>query len=224
MKSGFFRSCFVLTTLLGSFGSARLGAQSPQVFVSVTPCRVLDTRLLPGPFGGPILQALTARTFQITQGACGIPPNATAYLLNVTAVPTQSLGYLTIWPAGQPQPLVSTLNAANAQPTANSATVMAGTNGGVSVFVSDQTHLILDINGYYVPQPNFSDGETPAGVADGANTTFTLAHTPLAYSKALITCNGVVQKMGADYTLTGATITFVSAPTPADVLQVWYRY
>ncbi len=227
MSPGLFRYGLACILWVASFGSPSLGAQSPQVLISINPCRVVDTRLANGAFGGPIMAASSTRDFLIPQSSCGLPSNATAYLLNVTVVPTGAVGYLTIWPTGLPQPLVSTLNAGMGQATANSATVAAGVNGAVSVYVTDRTHLILDIEGYYVPQQSFSDAETPAGAQDGTNQTFTLAHTPASGSMPLVILNGVVQKWGADYTLTGKTITFsarLSAPQQADVLQVWYRY
>jgi hypothetical protein len=34
---------------------------------------------------------------------------------------------------------------------ANAALVPSGTDGGVSAFVTDQTHLVLDINGFFAP-------------------------------------------------------------------------
>jgi len=34
---------------------------------------------------------------------------------------------------------------------ANAAIVPAGTDGAISVFVTNQTHVILDINGYFAP-------------------------------------------------------------------------
>lgn len=118
-------------------------------FVPVTPCRVADTRSPDGPFGGPILSAATERDFLIPNSACRIPPNAAAYSVNVTAVPNAGLGFLSIWPSGQPQPVVSTLNS-DGRVKANAAIVPAGTNGGVAVYVSDASHVILDINGYFV--------------------------------------------------------------------------
>lgn len=118
-------------------------------FVPVRPCRIADTRDPAGPFGGPVMAGGAARSFSIQQSNCGIPSTAKAYSLNVTAVPSVGLGYLTIWPTGQAQPFVSTLNANDAQVTANAAIVPAGTGGAVSVFVTNQTHLILDINGYF---------------------------------------------------------------------------
>lgn len=121
-------------------------------FIPVTPCRVVDTRLGAGTFGGPTLAAGTTRTFPISSGACGVPANAQAYILNVTAVPAGgALQYLTLWPAGQTQPYVSTLNSTDGRVVANAAIVPAGTNGAVSVYVTDPSDVILDISGYISP-------------------------------------------------------------------------
>ncbi len=123
----------------------------PMHYVSVPPCRVVDTRNSDGTFGGPPVQGKTHRDFPIPSGSCNIPPSATAYSLNVTAVPMGSLGYLTVWPTGQPQPLASTLNS-DGRVKANAAIVPAGNNNGsVSVYASDTTNLLLDVDGYFVP-------------------------------------------------------------------------
>ena len=98
-------------------------------FVPVTPCRISDTRSPNGPFGGPILRGGGTRTFLVPQSICGIPSSARAYSLNVTVVPNGPLGYLSIWPTGQSQPFVSTLNAQDGQITANAAIVPAGIGG-----------------------------------------------------------------------------------------------
>src|SRR5260370_14328415 len=84
-------------------------------------------------------------------GICNLQTNATAYSLNVTAVPNGALGFLTTWPTGSTQPLVSTLNAPTGTVVANAALVPAGTDGAVSVYVTDASHVVLDINGYFAP-------------------------------------------------------------------------
>ena len=61
------------------------------------------------------------------------------------------LGYLTVWPTGQPQPFVSTLNAIDDMIVANALIVPAVMGGAISSFVTDQTHLVLDANGYFAP-------------------------------------------------------------------------
>jgi hypothetical protein len=148
--------------ILPSIASAQTSALQ---FVPVTPCRVVDTRNMP-----PELAAGSTTTFNIPGSACGIPSTAMAYSLNVTVVPDVSLTYLTIWPAGEAQPAVSTLNS-DGRVKATATITAAGTSGGVSVFVTDSTQFILDIDGYFEPAgTSISDLEffplTPCRVAD----------------------------------------------------------
>ena len=141
-------------------------------FIPVTPCRVVDTRLPDGVLSGPELPGGTTRSFPVPKSSCGIPFTATAYSLNVAAVPEGELGYLTIWPSGQTQPNVSTLNS-DGRVRANAAIVPAGSANSVSVYVTDRTHVILDINGYFVPAGTSSALSfyplTPCRVADTRN-------------------------------------------------------
>ena len=95
-------------------------------FVPVTPCRIADTRSAAGPFGGPGLPRQTSRDFAIPNSACGIPSTAVAYSLNVAVVPSGTLGFLTLWPTGQTQPLVATLNSFDGRIKSNAAIVPAG--------------------------------------------------------------------------------------------------
>jgi hypothetical protein len=120
-------------------------------FYKTTPCRLVDTRQAPSALGGPFLSGGASRQFPLLSGSCGIPSTAAAYSLNYTAVPHGGLTYLTTWPSGQPQPLVSTLNAPTGTVTANAAIVPAGTGGNISVYVSDDTDLVIDIDGYFAP-------------------------------------------------------------------------
>jgi hypothetical protein len=120
-------------------------------FFPVTPCRLVDTRLAAAPLGGPSLVASAARTFPILSSPCNLPATAQAYSMNFTSVPNGPLNFLTTWPAGQTQPLVSTLNAGTGTVTANSAIVPAGTNGDISVFVTNNSDLVIDVNGYFAP-------------------------------------------------------------------------
>jgi uncharacterized repeat protein (TIGR03803 family) len=121
-------------------------------FVAVTPCRIVDTRNPDGPYGGPAISGNTARAFPLSASGnpCDIPSNALAYSLNVTVVPSGRLGYLTIWPTGEGQPAVSTMNSPDGRVKANAAIVPAGTSSGsVSVFVANTTNVLLDIDGYF---------------------------------------------------------------------------
>jgi hypothetical protein len=121
-------------------------------FYSLAPCRVADTRAnsgFTGAFGPPSFGGGTTRVFPM-QSACNIPASAQAYSLNMTVV-SKILGYLTAWPAGQPLPLASTLNALTGGTVSAAALVPGGTAGGLSVFASNLTDLIIDIGGYFAP-------------------------------------------------------------------------
>src|ERR1019366_3247329 len=125
------------------------GSQALQ-FVAATPCRLVDTRPQHG--GSGSIQGGTFQSFPIPQaGGCNIPTNAAAYSLNVTVVPHGLLGYLTIWPTGEYQPVVSTMNSPDGRIKADAAIVPAGSSGEVSVYVTNTTDVILDIDGYFAP-------------------------------------------------------------------------
>ena len=126
------------------------GATAPLQFVPLTPCRLVDTRSAPGPFGGPAIAGGTSRSFALPQGGCDVPATAAAYSLNVTVIPDAPLGYLTIWPTGTSQPVVSTLNSPDRRVKANAAIIPAGAEGAVSLYASDTTDLVLDIDGYFL--------------------------------------------------------------------------
>ncbi len=128
--------------------AAVLAGAGPTQFVAMTPCRLVDTR---PPNGSGPLSGGTTTNFNVTQlGNCNVPATAAAYSMNVTVIPPGPLGYLTIWPDGQFQPYVSTMNS-DGRIKANAAIVPAGNPGAVDVYVSDTTNVILDIDGYFTP-------------------------------------------------------------------------
>jgi hypothetical protein len=98
-----------------------------------------------------VLAGNTGRAFPVQSSTCGIPSTAWAYSLKITAVPHGSLGFLTTWPTGQAQPVVSALNSSTGAVTANAAIVPAGTSGDISIFASDSSDAILDVHGYFAP-------------------------------------------------------------------------
>jgi Chaperone of endosialidase len=129
----------------------------PLPLTAINPCRIVDTRLANGPFGGPALVANATRTFAIPSGPCpGIPSDAGAYSLNFTVIGGPGVftnAFLTAWPTGDSQPTVSTLNFNANQLESNAAVVPAGTSGAINVFVNAPGHLVIDINGYYRAVP-----------------------------------------------------------------------
>ena len=110
----------------------------------VAPCRVLDTRQNDGkPFSGE-------KTVNVVGSACAPPANAAAYIFNATVVPPGPMLYLTLWPDGEQQPTVSTLNAEDGFITSNMAIVPTN-NGSIDAYAAALTQLILDISGYFAP-------------------------------------------------------------------------
>ena len=71
---------------------------------------------------------------------------------------------------------------------------------------------------------NFVDKEIPSGSINGSNTAFTLANTPTSGSEHVY-LNGMLQESGAgnDYTISGASITMLTAPLTGEKLRVSYR-
>jgi sugar lactone lactonase YvrE len=168
-----------LTIAGQTFTVTQTDVNSPALrFIPMTPCRVVDTRNPAGPFGGPSIGGGASRDFNVPTSACGVPSTAQAYSLNVAVVPAGPLGYLTLWPTGQTQPLASTLNSLDGRIKSNAAIVPAGTSGSISVFASNATDVILDINGYFVPASVTTALAfypiTPCRIADTRTATATL--------------------------------------------------
>jgi hypothetical protein len=108
--------------------------------VSGAPCRVLDTRQSGGSFVGE-------KTVNVVGSACAPPSSAAAYIFNATVVPPGPMLFLTLWPDGEQQPTVSTLNAEDGFITSNMAIVPTN-NGSIDAYAYALTQLILDISGY----------------------------------------------------------------------------
>jgi hypothetical protein len=133
----------------GYFATPGMGGIS---LYALAPCRVLDTRQGGAqPFSGIL-------NVNVTGFGCSVPTTAQAFVFNATVVPPGALGYLTLWPQGAAQPLVSTLNALDGSITSNMA-IVPTTNGSTSAFASNPAQLILDISGYFAP----STASSPVG-------------------------------------------------------------
>jgi hypothetical protein len=100
---------------------------------------------------------------------------------------------------------------------------------GIGVNV-DGTTLVISSNilgvkpGTYLGAANIVTRETPTGSVNSSNVTFTLASAPTANTEEVF-LNGLLQEPGAgnDYTISGATITMLTAPVTGDRLRVNYR-
>jgi hypothetical protein len=114
---------------------------------SSAPCRAVDTRKVGTgqPFSGELSPPIG-----VANGPCAPSAQAQAYVFNATVVPTGPLGYLTLWPDGEGQPVVSTLNAFDGAITNNMAIVPTN-NGSIDAYANGLTQLVLDISSYFAP-------------------------------------------------------------------------
>ena len=111
------------------------------------PCRVLDTRGAPGPWGGPALVELQRREFQVA-GQCGVPADAKAVSVNVTVVDPGDIGQLAVYSAESARDCTSTVSFRMLKTRANNAIIGLGA-GRIWMYSTAGTHAILDVNGYF---------------------------------------------------------------------------
>jgi hypothetical protein len=134
-------------------------------FVAVEPCRLVETRPeynfegRTGPFGPPFLNGGETRTFTPSASSVcrNIPASARAFVLNVTLVPRGFVDFVTVYPAGETRPDFWTVRSQDGQIVANSAIVRAGSAGGLSIYTSNATDLIIDISGYFTDDSSLSN-------------------------------------------------------------------
>jgi hypothetical protein len=121
------------------------------------------------------------------------------------------------------------VNADNLQVKLDAARAVTVGASGIGVNIDAATMQIsanqLGVKaGTFITLANIVTRETPTGLINGANTTFTLANTPIAGTEEVY-LNGILQEPGAgnDYTIATSTITMLSAPLTGDRLRVTYR-
>ncbi len=125
-------------------------------YVPVPPTRLVDTRTS--------FQALGPgqRADVVVAGRAGVPADATAVALNVTAVHATTHTHLRVWPAGAPMPGASSVNTDASRTQAAMVTVGVGGEGKVSVYNAAGTlHYIVDVLGYYTTDTAGSARYTP---------------------------------------------------------------
>ena len=134
--------------------SAAAGTTS---YVAVGPERLVDTRI------GQGVERQDGTTSRIpTAGVGTIPSAAQAVSLTVTATNTAAGGFLTVWPAGEPMPLVATVNFDHGQTVSNGAIVKLGAGGALQVHSSVPADVVIDVSGAFVPAASAASGRLVA--------------------------------------------------------------
>jgi hypothetical protein len=138
-------------------GTTAVTADEAQVFVSLSPQRVLDTRPAPyGPNGVPSAgPMLNAGQLDLTLAGSGrpLPSEAVAAVINITLdQDATAKSYLTVWPKGETRPNASANNAEPGFVAANSMIAKLGATGGISIYNQQgATNVVVDLVGYLIP-------------------------------------------------------------------------
>ncbi|WP_258724374.1 S8 family serine peptidase [Cellulomonas sp. NS3] len=163
----------LVTVALGAGGSVDLMADGPSThavadlagyyapgaataFVPMSPVRALDTR--DGTGGVPSAPVRGGRWVDlVVTGRNGVPVDATAVVLNVTATHVAEMTHVRVYPApaaseSAEPPVISNLNLRPGRDQANLVTVRVGDGGRVRFFTyAADLHLVADLAGYYAP-------------------------------------------------------------------------
>jgi hypothetical protein len=93
----------------------------------------------------------------------GIPSDASAVVLNVTAVDPASRGFVTAHPRGSVRPTASNLNHVPGLTVPNAVIARVGRDGDICLFTSGATHLVADVAGWLTgPPPPATGGHCPS--------------------------------------------------------------
>lgn len=178
---------------------------TPTTFHPITPARLTDTRPDRVVANGYVAVQVT--------GANGVPANAQAAALNLTAVGPASGGYLTAWPCGQPPPPTSNLNYAPGQTIANFASIRIGNGGQICVSTSAIAAIVVDLTGWW------GDG----GIRYGTVTPYRLRDTrPAAQGENVVLQAPVRTVPGVPVTAQAASLNLtVVGPAGGGFLTAW---
>ncbi len=135
-------------TTSGTQGSASATAGCASELFPIAPDRLLDTRV--GLGGSRRLPAGTEAVVQVA-GSRGVPADASAAIVNVTAVTPSGWGYLTVHPCQPIRPETSNINYVAGQVVANTTIAALSPNGQLCVWTSAEADVLVDVTGWLGP-------------------------------------------------------------------------
>jgi large repetitive protein len=166
------------------------GAPVGQALMTITPCRVFDTRNAPGPLGGPAVAPGETRVFPVA-GTCNVPANALAIVGNLTAASPAATGIARLYAGDLASPPNTQVLAFTAGRTrAGNAFVALAANGSGTVALTNVSwaavDFVLDVSGYFVPACTATIVVTDPATSDGAvNAAFSQTFTATGGTGAL---------------------------------------
>ncbi|MEM9041531.1 MAG: hypothetical protein AAGD33_16685, partial [Actinomycetota bacterium] len=119
-------------------------------FSALNPARLTETRAGQSTVDGEseIGGRLAAGSITPVQvaGRGDVPRDAVAAAVNVAAVRPAGIGFVTLFPCDESQPLASSMNYVAGDVIANSGVVKLAADGSVCLYTSAETDLIMDVN------------------------------------------------------------------------------
>jgi hypothetical protein len=139
--------------------TAATSSPAPGAYSALHPARICDTRRgNPSGLTGAAAQCIgrsivggSSLTVSVDSPGFGVPADATAVVLNVTAINPLGSGFVTVYPFGTTRPGTSDLNLSPASVVANLVQGAIGTGGRVSVYASSTVDVAIDLEGYVSP-------------------------------------------------------------------------
>ncbi len=122
-------------------------------FTPLAPTRMVDTRnqvqpdVHAGTRGFPVAAGQTIRV--ALNAKRGVPADAKAVSVNITAASPSGSGFVTAWPCSAGRPNASMLNTVAGRDVANGGQLSVASGGELCLYSSSTTHLIVDINGVW---------------------------------------------------------------------------
>jgi uncharacterized protein (DUF1501 family) len=115
---------------------------------AASPARILDTR---HGNGAPKQKVAAGKTIDLTiRGRGGVPSNASAVIMNLTATAPTVGGYVTVFPSDVARSGTSSINMASNETLANLVISKIGADGKVKLFNRHgEVDLVADVTGWY---------------------------------------------------------------------------
>ncbi len=174
----------------------------------LAPQRLVDTRITTRLIPGAPL------AFTVVGGP--VPPAATAVMLNLTAVEPDAAGFLTVWPCGQPQPVVSNVNYVGGQIVPNAVAVKTSATGTVCIATFAPIDVVVDRVGWFGATGDLYRPADPVRVLD-TRTGLGVPQGPLA-AEATLTLSIPGRAAGA----TGVIVNVIATEAASDgFVTVW---
>ncbi len=217
---------------LHNVASADVSSGDRPIFVSITPCRLTDTRPAPNTVGPRSGGLAAAETLTITargeNGRCTgtsmIPADAVALSLNVTALGATQQTFLALWGDGA-NPGTANLNPAPDQPpTPNAVNTPLSAAGTFNVFNErGNVNVVIDVNGYYASHNHddryYTEAETYSRAEADARTYTKAEVDARTYTKAEVDARTYTKAEADARTYTKAEVdAIIAGLTPKEIV------